>query len=288
MPDPEVWVLLDALAAPAVDGQLLPGEREALEAFRSEQLAPGRSVGRLRVRRSAGAAAAAVGLFLASGTAAAAATGVLPGPAQHLAHVWFERVAISVPDAAGLIERDRTMDHRRAGLPDRDLRPVTRLPGDDRRLSPSLHNPADRTAPVPVVRETVRPGRGDHRSQGTDSPAPPASTGHGSVHAPVAIGSPVPQGAAPVTPQGTAAAAPEVSPPRMPPGANGKPPGHAHVGAPPTAAMADPPGQARDQRHDPATPTTPASTGEVGRGAPPMPQLDRDPPIEETTQRRSR
>lgn len=288
LPDPEVWVLLDAVAAPAVGDQLLPGEREALEAFRSEHLAPGRRVGRLRVRRSAGAAAASVGLFLASGTAAAAATGVLPGPAQHLAHVFFERVAISVPDAEGPIERDRTIDHRRAGLPDKALRPVARPPQDDRRPSPSFDDAVARTPPVPVARETVRPGRSDHPLQGTDSPAPPASTSHGSVHAPAAIGTPASQGAAPVTPQGGAAAAPQVSPPRMPPGANGKPPGHANAGPPPTAPMAQPPGKARNQRHDAAPPTTPVSTGEVGPVAPPMPHLDRDPPTEETTQRRSR
>jgi hypothetical protein len=288
MPDPEVWVLLDAVAAPAVDGHVLPGEREVLEAFRLEQLAPGRSVGSLRVRRSAGAAAAAVGLFLASGTAAAAATGVLPGPAQRLAHTWFDRVGILVPDAGGSIVRDDARTRRGAGHPDRTLPPVTRPLELDPRPSPSFGSATERPARLPMVLENVRPVRGDHRSSGTDTPAPPASTRRGSVEASAIIVTPAPQGAAPATPPGSAPGTPPGSAPGIPSGASGEPPSHPHASPPPAAPAAPPPGEARDQRRDPATPATPASTGEAGPVVSPMPQLDRHQTTERTTQRRSR
>jgi hypothetical protein len=287
MPDPEVRVLLDAVATPAVDGQVLPGEREALEAFRLQQLAPGRSVGQLRVRRSAGAVAAAVGLFLASGTAAAAATGVLPGPAQRLAHTWFERVGIPVPDAGSFIERDDATTNLGAGHSHRILPPVTRPPAHDPRPSPSFGSAAERPARVPVVEENVRPVRGDHRSPGTDTPASPASTGRGSVQASAMI-TPAPQGAAPATPQGSAPRTPQGSAPGTSPDASGKPPGHAHASPSPAVPAAPPPREARDQRRDPATPATPASTRETGPVVPPTPHSDRRQPTEKTTQRRSR
>jgi hypothetical protein len=263
-PDLGVRMLLEAVAAPVADAQVLPGERAALEAFREQHGVGRRRVRSVRIRRSAGAVAAGVGLVLTSGTAAAAATGVLPDPAQHLAHAWFERVGISVPDAGGFIERDNSTRHRGATLPDRA--PVSVAPSSAGELDPL--RPADDVPGTPGPRSEApdpgTPAEHDHRSPpAASSPPSPEVAGDAGMHpaTPVAPTSP---GAPPATPP----ADPEATPPATPDD--------------------QPRGNPGDRRRDPPKPSTPAPANASSAVSPPASQLDRDPPVEETRKRRPR
>jgi hypothetical protein len=263
-------MLLNALATPVAVAQPLPGERAALEAFREQHLV-GRRRGSVRIRRSAGAVAAGVGLFLASGTAAAAATGVLPDPAQHVAHAWFERVGISVPDAGGFIERSSPEDQRSAQLPDQARLSVT---------PPSLED-FEPLQPVDLVSGTTSPPArvGDPRTRekqahgappATYPPPSPEPAGQGSTQQSTPPAAPAP----PATP-----AVPPNDPPAGPP---------ANPNTTPPATPADQAQRNQDRRRDPAMPPTPTPNGASPPEAPPAAQTDLDSITEETTQRRTR
>jgi hypothetical protein len=96
--DPRVRALLAAAAASVESAGPLPGEDEALAAFRASpdrtrrtsMLSPLVSV------KSAAAAAIGTGVLLTGGVGAAAA-GVLPGAAQDTVSTWLKTVGISVP-----------------------------------------------------------------------------------------------------------------------------------------------------------------------------------------------
>lgn len=92
--------LLTAAAAPTEPGEL-PGERQALSAFRAATHdRTRRSYMRSHVTsfRAAAAACAGVGALLVGGTAAAAA-GALPGAAQDTAREMLAKVGVEVPGA---------------------------------------------------------------------------------------------------------------------------------------------------------------------------------------------
>jgi hypothetical protein len=266
-------MLLDAVAAPVSVAQVVPGERAALEAFRDEHLAGRRLRGSVRIRRSVGAVAAGVGMFLTSGTAFAAATGVLPDSAQHLAHAWFESVGISVPDARGFIERGGATDHRSAERPSegrpsvspRSVEEISSLrPADD-----GSGNPAPR-------RDADDPGSRAEQDQGSASatnfqPSPePAGNGGTQSATPATLTSP---GAEPATPS----ADPHATPPADP------------EATPPPASQGDQSrGNSQDQQRDPSASAVPAPPGAVPPESPPAYQLDRHPPSEKSTQRRTR
>lgn len=92
--DPRVAALLSAASAPSEPGKL-PGEEEALAAFRADRGAPAHLAQR-RSLRAAAAAAVGAALILTGGVAAAV-TGSLPGAAQDTARVWFDQVGVDVP-----------------------------------------------------------------------------------------------------------------------------------------------------------------------------------------------
>lgn len=282
-PDHEVRRLLNALATPAALNRPLPGERAALEAFREQHLAGRRRRDGVRIRRSVGAVAAGVGLFLTSGTAAAAATGVLPDPAQHMAHTWFERVGISVPDSGGFLERSITEHQRGVELPDQARLSVTPPSVEDLEAL----RPTDQVSGAPA-----RPGDSGTREKqahgapsATYSPPSPAPVGHGSTQQPTVPPAPAPPPATPAGPPSDPHAAPPAHPNTTPP-------------ANPADQAQD---NSQDRRRDPVKPTTPAPTGAAApeaspaaqsgaasAEAPPAAQTDFDPTSEETTQRRPR
>ncbi len=272
-PDPGVWVLLDAAAAPALVGQDLPGERAALEAFRERHRLGRHGVDSARFRRGAGAVAVGVGLFLTSGTAAAAATGVLPDQAQHFAHKWFEKVGLSVPDAGPFIERGATTDRRGAELPERQ-RPSMALPVEELDSPRPVDKQAGTPAPGPDAHDPGTKAEDHHGSPSTAHAQPlPEPAGHGGTqqsHTPV---TPAPPGAAPAT----APADPPATPPDDP------------DSTPSVAPTDHPGGSAQDPRRDSPKPATPAAAGAASsQEPPPAHPLDRDPPVEETTQRSPR
>jgi hypothetical protein len=95
--DPRVRKLLAAAAVPEEAPGPLPGENEALAAFRAPPQRTSR-IATLRPRVSARAAVAAAistGVLL-TGIGAAAA-GVLPGAAQQTVSSWLDSVGVSVP-----------------------------------------------------------------------------------------------------------------------------------------------------------------------------------------------
>jgi len=103
--DPRVRKLLAAAAARVETTSPLPGEEEALAAFRTSAQHSSRS-SKLSPLVSAKAAVAAVigaGVLVTGGVGAAAA-GVLPGPAQQTASTWLKTVGISVPAGHGADE----------------------------------------------------------------------------------------------------------------------------------------------------------------------------------------
>ncbi|MGH3118529.1 MAG: hypothetical protein ACRDPQ_03380 [Nocardioidaceae bacterium] len=95
--DPRVRTLLAAAAAPETAG-LLPGEAEALAAFRTSTQRTRRTsmLSPLVSAKAAVASAIGTGVLLAGGVGAAAA-GVLPGAAQETVSPWLEAVGVSVP-----------------------------------------------------------------------------------------------------------------------------------------------------------------------------------------------
>ena len=93
--DERVRSVLDALAAPTEPGPL-PGEVDAVAAFRAQHRTRRSSMSNLTPFRVAVASAVGAGLFLTGG-AAAAATGSLPAAAQDVAHDVLAAVSINVP-----------------------------------------------------------------------------------------------------------------------------------------------------------------------------------------------
>lgn len=253
--DPAVLLVLDALAAPAPDDRTLPGERAALEAFRGQTYeARRRSLGG-SVRRGAGAVGVCVGLFLTSGTAAAAATGVLPDPAQHLAHVWFERVGISVPDAGGFLERDGRAAPRRVALPRQ-----TRPPTPPSAAVPDQHRIADGGVGTP----TPEAGAGEQGSREERGHEPPPAKHPGS--------------------RSEVSGNHGTSQPATFPGAA---PAETHSSPRPTPAER-PRGNHHDRGRDRPDHAMPPPSGASSHASPLVPQPDPQPPDEETRQRRPR
>lgn len=97
--DEPVRSLLSAAAAPTELGPM-PGEAEALAAFRAAQAAPRRSTLLLHLAsfKTAIAAALGTGVLLTAGVGAAAA-GSLPGAAQDTASELLAKVGVTVPGA---------------------------------------------------------------------------------------------------------------------------------------------------------------------------------------------
>jgi len=100
-PDERVAALLSAAAAPAE--RPVPGEAEALAAFRREMASPigplrRRMQSRTTVKLTAVTALSAVSIL--GGGLAAASTGALPGAAQQTARNALARVGVSVPGPA--------------------------------------------------------------------------------------------------------------------------------------------------------------------------------------------
>ena len=100
--DRRVRSLLNAATAPDETTGPLPGEDEALAAFRASPQGPRRNpmFSPLVSTKAAVAAAIGTGVLLTGGVGAAAA-GVLPGPAQETASTVLETVGISVPAGEG-------------------------------------------------------------------------------------------------------------------------------------------------------------------------------------------
>lgn len=98
--DERVATLLAAAAAPSEPGPL-PGEAEALAAFRAYHDSPRRSsmLSFLTPARTAAATVVGAGLLLTGGVGAAMA-GALPGAAQQTAHDMLAEVGVSVPGPA--------------------------------------------------------------------------------------------------------------------------------------------------------------------------------------------
>lgn len=100
--DPRVRTLLTAAAAPVETAGPLPGEEEALAAFRTSRQRTRRNSMLPAVVSAKTAVAAAIGTgALLTGGFGAAAAGMLPGPAQQTASTVLETVGISVPAGEG-------------------------------------------------------------------------------------------------------------------------------------------------------------------------------------------
>lgn len=126
--DPRVQALLAAAAAPTESGPL-PGEQEALAAFREVNSRRRFSMRSLSPVRAAVAAGLGAGVLLAAGVGGAAA-GVLPGAAQDTAKTWLDTVGVEVPgpnahSAGHADERGKSAD---AGAPDEDAADETAEP----------------------------------------------------------------------------------------------------------------------------------------------------------------
>jgi hypothetical protein len=106
--DERVRSLLDALAAPTEPGPL-PGELDAVVAFRSQHRTRRTPMSRLNPVRAAVATALGTGVFLAAGAGAAAA-GVLPAAAQDTAHEMLASLGIDVPAAERPADRSERAD----------------------------------------------------------------------------------------------------------------------------------------------------------------------------------
>ena len=103
--DTRVQEILTAAAAPVEATGPLPGEEQALEAFRTFAK-PTKRPSRLSRHASVKAAVATAigtGVLLAGGVGAAA-DGVLPGAAQQTVSTWLKGVGISVPGGQGADE----------------------------------------------------------------------------------------------------------------------------------------------------------------------------------------
>ena len=118
--DPRVRALLAAPAAPAGSGPL-PGEQEALAAFREASSRRRFSMRPLSPVRAAVAAGLGAGVLLAAGVGGAAA-GVLPGAAQDTAKTWLDTVGVEVPgpNAHSAGHADTRGRSAEAGAPDED------------------------------------------------------------------------------------------------------------------------------------------------------------------------
>jgi hypothetical protein len=117
-PDQRLTSLLEAAAAPTEPGPL-PGEVDALAAFRASQSATRRpSMISSLVTAKVTLAAALSGLVLTGGVGAAAAAGSLPGAAQDTASELLGKVGVTVPGAnahsAGHADQRGTSDEAKA------------------------------------------------------------------------------------------------------------------------------------------------------------------------------
>jgi hypothetical protein len=110
--DPRVRTLLAAAAASVETTEPLPGEDEALAAFRTSRQSTGRRtlVSPFVSARAAAAAAIGTGVLLSGGLGAAAA-GILPGAAQGTVSTWLGTVGISVPTGEGADENSDRDGH---------------------------------------------------------------------------------------------------------------------------------------------------------------------------------
>ncbi len=109
--DERVRSVLDALAAPTEPGPL-PGEVDAVAAFRAQHRTRRSPMSHLTPFRLAVASAVGAGVFLTGGVAAAA-TGSLPGAAQDVARTVIGTLGIEVPageEAPEQAEERRTDD----------------------------------------------------------------------------------------------------------------------------------------------------------------------------------
>lgn len=97
--DERVAILLEAASAPTEPGPL-PGEDEAMAAFRASHESSRRSsmLSSLKSTKAAAAAALSVGVMLTGGAAVA---GTLPGAAQETAHSVLAELGIEVPGSDG-------------------------------------------------------------------------------------------------------------------------------------------------------------------------------------------
>jgi hypothetical protein len=263
-------VLLDAAAVPVADPKPLPGERAALEAFRERHIVR-RTARSVRIRRSAGAVAAGVGLVLTSGTAAAA-TGVLPDRAQHLAHAWFDKIGISLPDAGATVERRTTRDRRGVELPDQPRRSVSAPLAEGLGSLRSTDAQAAIAGPPRDARDSDKVQHGHESPTATYSQPSPEPAGNGSTPQSDTHGAPTLPGPAPATPPADPHTTPSVDPNTGPP--------------------ADPgdqsPGNPQDKRRDPSNRAVPSPAGAASPESPPANQFDRQTPHQETSQRRPR
>ncbi|RYU13369.1 hypothetical protein [Nocardioides iriomotensis] len=119
--DPRVRALLAAAAAPTEPGPL-PGEQEALAAFREAHSRRRFSMpSSLSPVRAAVAAGLGAGVLLAAGVGGAAA-GVLPGAAQDTARTWLDTVGVEVPgpNAHSAGHADQRGRSAEAGTPEED------------------------------------------------------------------------------------------------------------------------------------------------------------------------
>jgi hypothetical protein len=105
-PDERVVLLLEAAAAPTEPGPL-PGEAEALAAFRASQPTPRRSpmLSSLTSVKTGIAAVLGTGVLLTGGVGMAAA-GALPEGAQDTASAMLAKVGVTVPGAAEVAVAD--------------------------------------------------------------------------------------------------------------------------------------------------------------------------------------
>lgn len=109
--DERVRSVLDALAAPTEPGPL-PGELDAVAAFRAQHRTRRISMSHVTPFRMAVASAVGAGVFLTGGVAAAV-TGSLPADAQDTAHTVLGTLGVSVP--AGDENADDRADVRGPG-----------------------------------------------------------------------------------------------------------------------------------------------------------------------------
>lgn len=183
--DTRVQEILTAAAAPVEATGPLPGEEQALEAFRTFAK-PTKRPSRLSRHASVKAAAATAigtGVLLAGGVGAAA-DGVLPGPAQQTVSTVLRTVGISVPpgDKADTNGRSERAPGNRA---DKNTNPRGSEAADHgKQVSETAKSPADgahtgrdvaRVASDNQANSGNQTNSGDHGSAAEDHGQPPRS-----------------------------------------------------------------------------------------------------------------
>lgn len=147
---------------------------ERRRAVRSQGGPTGRNVAGLRRRRerrgTAGplmAAAFMVGAILGGAGLASATTGVLPGPAQSIAHTVLAKVGVDVPKVSTEVAAEAGDDARGQSQPGDGGRPAPR----DRDGAGRDCTPGDRGCPAPGAADGRQPG--DPAARGDQRGAPP-------------------------------------------------------------------------------------------------------------------